>query len=50
MRIDVNSWYYSPDHGQLCQVIEIQTLWGDTTLPRLASRFGLGSAYSGGQS
>ncbi len=31
MRIDVNSWYYSPDHGQLCQVIEIQTLWGDTT-------------------
>lgn len=24
-------WYYSPDHGQLCQIIEIQTLWGDTT-------------------
>jgi hypothetical protein len=39
MRIDVNSWYYSPDHGQLCQVIEIQTLWGDTTLPRLADAF-----------
>jgi len=24
-------WYYIPDHGQLCQVIESQTLWGDTT-------------------
>ena len=23
--------YYSPDHGQLCQVIEAQTLWGETT-------------------
>ena len=31
MRIDVNSWYYSPDHGQLCQVIEARTLWGETT-------------------
>jgi len=31
MRIDANSWYYSPDHGQLCQVIETQTLWGETT-------------------
>jgi len=31
-------WYYSPEHGQPCQVIETQTLWGDTTcrvwLPR----------------
>jgi len=26
----VNSWYYSPDHGQLCQVIEAKTLWGET--------------------
>jgi len=26
-----NPWYYSPDHGQLCQVIEAQTLWGETT-------------------
>ncbi|HPH11077.1 MAG TPA: helicase-related protein [Thermotogota bacterium] len=26
-----HSWYYSPDHGQLCQVIEAQTLWGETT-------------------
>jgi len=26
-----NSWFYSPDHGQLCQVIEAQTLWGETT-------------------
>jgi hypothetical protein len=31
MRIDANSWNYSPDHGQLCQVIEAQTLWGETT-------------------
>lgn len=31
MRIDANSWYYSPDHGQLCQVIEAQILWGETT-------------------
>ena len=29
--IAVGSWYYSPDHGQLCQVIESQTLWGETT-------------------
>ena len=27
----VEGWYYSPDHGQLCQVIETQTLWGETT-------------------
>jgi superfamily II DNA or RNA helicase len=29
----VNSgyWAYSLDHRQLCKVIEIQTLWGDTT-------------------
>ncbi len=25
------AWYYSPDHGQLCQVIEAQTLWGEMT-------------------
>lgn len=31
MRIDVNSWYYAPDHEQLCQVIEAQTLWGKIT-------------------
>ena len=24
MRIDANNWYYSPDHGQLCHVIEAQ--------------------------
>ncbi|MCL6582544.1 MAG: DEAD/DEAH box helicase [bacterium] len=29
--IRVHSWLYSPDHGQLCQVIEVQTLWGETT-------------------
>lgn len=28
--IRANMWYYSPDHGQLCQVIETQTLWGET--------------------
>jgi len=27
----MSSWYYSPDHRQLCQVIETQTLWGETT-------------------
>lgn len=26
-----SGWYYSPDHGQLCQVIDAQTLWGETT-------------------
>jgi len=31
MRIDASSWYYSPDHSQLCQVIESQTLWGEIT-------------------
>ena len=30
MRIDANSWYYITDHSELCQVIETQTLWGDT--------------------
>lgn len=24
-------WRFSPDHGQLCQVIETQTLWGEST-------------------
>ena len=31
MRIDANGWYFSPDHGQHCQIIESQTLWGETT-------------------
>jgi superfamily II DNA or RNA helicase len=30
-RIDANTWYYSQEHGELCQVIETQTLWGDIT-------------------
>lgn len=38
MRIDANSWYYSLDHGQLCQVIEAQTLWGETTYRAWLSR------------
>jgi superfamily II DNA or RNA helicase len=25
-----NQWYWSEDHGQLCQVIEARTLWGET--------------------
>lgn len=25
------SWYYSQDHGQICQVIESQTLWDEKT-------------------
>jgi superfamily II DNA or RNA helicase len=29
--VTTSSWYFSPDHGQLCQVIETQTLWGETT-------------------
>ena len=31
MRINAIIRYYSPDHGQLCQVIETQSLWGETT-------------------
>jgi len=30
MAISANSWYYSPEHGELCRVIETQTLWGET--------------------
>ncbi|MFQ3652580.1 MAG: helicase, partial [Gemmataceae bacterium] len=37
----LGEWYYSPDYGQLCRVIEVQTLWGETTcrvwLPSLDS-------------
>jgi len=29
--IRVNSWFYSLDHHSVCQVIEAQTLWGETT-------------------
>ena len=29
--IEASNWYYSPDHGQLCQVIEAKALWGETT-------------------
>ncbi len=31
MAIRSGIWAWSPDHGQLCQVIEAQTLWGETT-------------------
>lgn len=30
MSIATNSWYHSQDHDQSCQVIETQTLWGET--------------------
>ena len=26
-----SGWHHSPDHGQFYQVIEAQTLWGETT-------------------
>lgn len=25
-----DNWYYSPEHRELCRVIETQTLWGET--------------------
>lgn len=28
---DTGNWYYSIEHNQLCQVIETQTLWSETT-------------------
>ena len=30
MRIEADNWYYCPEHGELCRVIETQTLWGET--------------------
>jgi hypothetical protein len=30
-RLAQGDWYYSHDHGQLCQVIEAETHWGETT-------------------
>ena len=30
MQIEPDNWYYSPEHGKLCRVIESQTLWGET--------------------
>lgn len=29
-RIKPHDWHYSPEHGELCRVIETQTLWGET--------------------
>ncbi|HUS84503.1 MAG TPA: hypothetical protein VMX56_05130 [Anaerolineales bacterium] len=26
-----SGWHYSPEHGQICQVIETQKLWGEAT-------------------
>jgi len=28
--MSLGQWFYSPDHGQLCQVVETQMLWGET--------------------
>lgn len=30
-RIEPNHWYYSKEHNQQCKVIEVNTLWGETT-------------------
>ena len=30
MKIEANGWYYSPDHGRLCQILDTQTIWGET--------------------
>ncbi len=30
----------APDHGQLCKVIETQTLWGDTTCRIIRTEYG----------
>ncbi len=29
--VHAGAWLYSTDHGQLCQVIEVHLLWGETT-------------------
>ena len=29
--MDSGKWAHSPDHGQRCQVIETETVWGETT-------------------
>ena len=29
--VDSGKWAHSLEHGKLCQVIEVQTLWGETT-------------------
>jgi superfamily II DNA or RNA helicase len=29
-KVNPHNWYYSPDHRQLCQIVETQTLWGET--------------------
>jgi hypothetical protein len=29
-KVELQNWYYSHDHRQLCQIVETQTLWGET--------------------
>jgi len=31
LSISIHQWCYSTDHNSICQVIETQTLWGETT-------------------
>jgi len=30
MSVEEQDWAYSPDHRQLCRIIEFQTIWGET--------------------
>jgi superfamily II DNA or RNA helicase len=30
LSVENDNWYFSPEHGELCRVIETQTLWGET--------------------
>jgi hypothetical protein len=29
-KVEPYNWYYSSDHRQLCQIVDIQRLWGET--------------------
>jgi len=29
-KYQLDKWHYSPEHGEICRVIETQTLWGET--------------------
>lgn len=30
--MELDNWYYSPEHREFCRVFETQTLWGATKL------------------
>lgn len=44
--IRVHQWFYSLEHQSICQVIESQTLWGETTcrvwLPGVNGQYKIG--------